>query len=931
MPMKKICILLVLCFICASALPALARRTPGQDWQELETEHFIIIYPKNSAQAAARTAAIAEQAYPKVRDLFGYAPFGQTPIVLNSRRDVANGYAQSICRKLEFYLTCPIGKGFGPGDATWLESLLYHEYAHLCHGMRDEGFSGILTSLFGEVHGLNFMAPRWWVEGMAIYSESTLLPGGRGHNTYHRMKLAANLLSEAPWSLSQIGVYPRFSFPFDRVYVPGFDLIHYLSRTVSNPKMLDQLSKEQSVWPFFGLGYVWRQVTNQHPEDIWQALKIEKTRDFHKIYGQPRLPLPNAVALTSAVETQYQQPQWIAENKILVYRQSIPTDSGFFIIDVPSGKETPLYQPDLLRGQYTYAAQSQTLYLSRLLLDVLYGDAYIADLFSVSEQGREKRLTENGRCWSPTVNSDGEIVCVVNQQGVTRLGKVNSKSKSVQLIPGPKGAVYLAPAWSPDGIQLAAVVRIAGKQDVCLVDIQSGKLTPITGWDEAGDFDPTWSPDGKYLVFVSDRNRTHQIFAYELAAEKLYQITDAYLGAFDPAISTDNKKIAFAEYQPGNHQQIVVAPFEPGTWIAVNLPEKQRQPQASELFDLPPAQGRGYSAWKHLLPSFWVPMAGMDQDGWLWGIASGQQDPLENHRWIGQILCQPTSGQVYGEISYLNSELPFLLTLSAFQQPQSRWGQPGVEEDTARYWARTRGFRSEVRLPLLLRQALDTRITVNLNTAYEAYKILEADPRAFPGDEFIGWQGGASFSYLCQQPKDLFPRSGFSLFSQVSAALQPKAYDGRRLYGSSMLHLPSPLAQHAITLSTRALAQAGIFPSVNTSTTPQGYAGGQFNSGYNLTFAAGYRFPLWYIDNGLGLWPVYFHDMWAEVFCDWGAGWDGYIDTAQWLEKSVYSTGLKLHLDMELFWYVPSRLNAGLIFKPQEDELLLTLDMDIGF
>jgi WD40-like Beta Propeller Repeat len=929
--MRKIAFVFILIIAQSFVVESFARRTPNQNWRELETEHFIIIYPEKSAQVAAQVVKIGEQAYSEVRDLFGYAPFGRTPIVLNSMRDVANGYAQSVSRKLEFYITTPIDRSFGPGDATWLESLFYHEYAHLCQGMRDEGWYKIVTSVFGEVHGVNFVAPRWWVEGVAIYSESTFLPGGRGNNSYHRMKLAANLLSDTPWSMGQIGVFPRFSFPVDRVYIPGYYLIQELEQHFAEPALLDHLSREQTACPFFGLGYIWEQVTQMHPDTIWEYVKEKKTRAFQSMYGQPRLPMPDAVYLTAATDAQYHQPVWLTDNQIMAYRESMSEVSGLVLFDVPKGDERIIYQPDLPRGRYGYDRNKSVLLVSRLLPDVLYGDAYISDLFCVSLKGEEKQVTKQAHAWSPTVNDKGEIICVVKQQAETRLGKVDPLTGEVIRIPGPKGAEYLTPCWSPDGKQLAAVVRINGKQDVCLVDIESGALMPITGWDEHGDFDPAWSPDGKYILFVSDREGTHQIYAYEFAAKKLYRITDAYLGAFDPAVSEDGKKIAFAEYWPGNHQQIAVAPFAPGAWKSVLMSEPQPQPQASKLFDLPSAQGYGYSVWKHLLPSFWVPMVGVDQDGWTFGISSGQQDPLENHMWIGQILVQPNSGRVYGDMSYTNAELPFLLTVDIFRSPQYRWAQPGLEEDTSLYWAVAQGVRSAVQLPIILRQAQDTYVALNWSTVYEAYQIVDADIRAFPGQTYTGVHSGVSLNYRFQRPKDMFPRGGFSMTSQVTAAMPDKVYNGRQVAASGKVHLPSPVEHQTFTLGASALAQAGIFPKSNTNAAPQGYAGGQFNSGYNLTFSAGYRFPLWYIDAGPGLWPIYFHDIWGELFCDLGAGWDGFIETEGWLDRAVYSTGLDLHLDLELFWYVPSCLNTGLIFKPEAKEILLTLDLDIDF
>ncbi len=91
--------------------------------------------------------------------------------------------------------------------------------------MRQAGFSRLVADIFGEIQGVNFVAPQWWVEGVAVYAETELTASGRGRNPYERMRLASNLLSEHPWSLGQIGVPTALSLPWDRVYLAGYPLI----------------------------------------------------------------------------------------------------------------------------------------------------------------------------------------------------------------------------------------------------------------------------------------------------------------------------------------------------------------------------------------------------------------------------------------------------------------------------------------------------------------------------------------------------------------------------------------------------------------------------------------------------------------------------------------------------------------------------------
>jgi Tol biopolymer transport system component len=77
---------------------------------------------------------------------------------------------------------------------------------------------------------------------------------------------------------------------------------------------------------------------------------------------------------------------------------------------------------------------------------------------------------------------------------------------------GPIGR-YGQPALSPDGTRIATrwfdTFTPGGRSDIWVIDIASGKTTPITD-DAPPDFAPLWSPDGKHLFYVSARAGGYQ-------------------------------------------------------------------------------------------------------------------------------------------------------------------------------------------------------------------------------------------------------------------------------------------------------------------------------------------------------------------------------------------------------------------------------------
>jgi Tol biopolymer transport system component len=77
---------------------------------------------------------------------------------------------------------------------------------------------------------------------------------------------------------------------------------------------------------------------------------------------------------------------------------------------------------------------------------------------------------------------------------------------------GPIGR-YGQTALSPDGTRIATrwfdTFAPGGRSDIWVVDIASGKTTPITN-DAPPDFAPLWSPDGKQIYYVSARAGGYQ-------------------------------------------------------------------------------------------------------------------------------------------------------------------------------------------------------------------------------------------------------------------------------------------------------------------------------------------------------------------------------------------------------------------------------------
>ncbi len=97
-----------------------------------------------------------------------------------------------------------------------------------------------------------------------------------------------------------------------------------------------------------------------------------------------------------------------------------------------------------------------------------------------------------------------------------------------------------APAWSPDGRELAVSIEGA----LYRVDPATGAARQLT--DGPGyDYQPDWSPDGRFLAYASYRDDALELWLLELESGRASPLTANGAANLDPRFSPDGKRLAF--------------------------------------------------------------------------------------------------------------------------------------------------------------------------------------------------------------------------------------------------------------------------------------------------------------------------------------------------------------------------------------------------
>ena len=577
-----------------SAPFARAANDPSLQYKSIETPHFRITYYSGEQEVAQHVADLAEAIYARLSPAVGWSPGQRTEIFLSDQTDSANGSATALpYNAVRLNVTAP--DDLSPlGDVDdWYQELVTHEYTHILHTDHIRGLPAIANVLLGKTFAPNQVEPRWMLEGLAVYEESSKTSGGRLRSSQWNMYMRADVLEGTVAPLDQFSNNIR-RWPQGNIwYLYGSFFMRWIAETYGEDAIRKFIDDYGSQIIPFAVNRSMRRATGKTFEDLYPAWIETLKREYGAQADAIRARGIREGTRITHLGQSAQHPRWIPkgawpdhDGELLWDLDDSHTTAGFYRMPImrdAAGNVTGSRERDrelMIRlngtGSASFSPEGKVFFNSTDVTQNLFA---FGDLFSMSSQdrsttgleGNRTRLTNGYRAIDPDVSPDGRrVVFTTNHRGTTYLQIADLTADGIAnvhvLVRSDAFDQAFTPRWSPDNVHVAySAWARGGFRDVRIVDTTDGTYVEVTH-DRAIDGDPSYSRDGKWLVFHSDRTGVMNVYAYELATGALKQVTNVVNGAYQPELSPDGKTLVYVGYTHVGFDLFGMR-FDPANWL----------------------------------------------------------------------------------------------------------------------------------------------------------------------------------------------------------------------------------------------------------------------------------------------------------------------------------------------------------------------------
>jgi hypothetical protein len=528
---------------------------PEIKWRSVVTDHFIIHYYDHTEPAVYAAWKIAEERYASLSGLYDVEVREKINLALADYDDYSNGFANWINAAIIIWIADDYFDLRGKN--TWLQNVITHELAHIMTLKKRSGMqlldwtlglkytSPSIQVTLSDPLATNMFWPQWFAEGLAQWEAQRA--GNDGWDCRRDMLLRDAVLFSGPLSLEEMGHFNHNALGNELVYNQGFSFLTFLENRLGSEKMREIINDgrrtiffSQHFYPFF----------YEHT-----GVSIEKLYgewiDSVKSAGRRLLPQTQTSAIVlwnggffnsmPKLSRDRTRIGWLTNDgddfsrtDLIVKPYDLPGEN----IRIPWAKQSWDFSPD---GKKVYYIKSRC---------PNENGSFINELFVRNlENSRETRLVKNARAYDIALAPDNRSMAWIRyRDGVFSIVTCDLDGRDMAtIIAGRAGEPFWRLSFDPsDPGKLATTRVIDGKAQLCVVDIKTKTVTPLTGAD-AQEESPFWAEDGR-IYYSADYDGISNIYSVNSDGSDCLRHTSTSGGMFSPFILDDSTFVG-AEYR----------------------------------------------------------------------------------------------------------------------------------------------------------------------------------------------------------------------------------------------------------------------------------------------------------------------------------------------------------------------------------------------
>lgn len=512
---------------------------PSITWEQINTKHYKLIFPKNYKMEALRYAILLEAAYTPTQNTLSSDSIRRFPVIFHPYNMQMNGMVAWAPKRMELLPSPAPSFSFQTTD----KQLSIHEQRHVFQLQKLSKSVNLLRFLFGEqIVSLPSVAiPRWCLEGDAVTTETALSSSGRGRDPNFLMHYRAQMATGKNLSLDTwaLGSYKNYSHDF---YALGYSMTAYL-RTKYGSKVWDNIYSDMLTKSFIPpFASALKRNTGLTPKRLYDSTfkYMEKNFEGVKI-------VPTNYTDVSKLTTNYcSYTSPVSKGDSIIAIQSSLHDIDLLILRTPDGTEKTLCDAQYINSKLVIRGDKMywTMYSpSPRFRHLSYSEVVCYDF----QNSSIKYLTPHKRYLTPAINGDGSVLAVYNPEtnGKNYIVLLNaSTGQLIGRIPTFQNFEIKDMDFDKNGYLIVSVVGSQGN-GLFILDTQNkewyGLLRP-----QRCNIDKLRVEDHE-ILFESGYSGINNIYKMDLNTYKVTRLTNVEFGASGPSIYKDSL-LLFSNY-----------------------------------------------------------------------------------------------------------------------------------------------------------------------------------------------------------------------------------------------------------------------------------------------------------------------------------------------------------------------------------------------